>query len=80
MLAKYLKQQLEKTETTQIQLARSLGVSRSAVCYYMQGSRTPNIKIIKKLIDYLSAKTKRSTRIVTHEIMSAVFADLEMVQ
>tara|TARA_Y100001973_G_scaffold53931_1_gene79798 strand:- start:660 stop:926 length:267 start_codon:yes stop_codon:yes gene_type:complete len=87
MLQKYLNEAMKKTacwcdgdgRIMQTALAQELGVTRSAVCLWLQGSRTPNIRILKKLIDYISSQTKRSKRVITHEMMAAVFADLEEV-
>ena len=80
MFKKYLINLLKEMDITQTALAKNTGVTRSAVCLWIKGNRHPNIKVIKQMIEYISQETKRSKRVITHEIMSAIFADLETVQ
>jgi len=76
MLNEYLKSIMDKHEITQSQLAANVGVTRSAVCYWLQGKRTPNLRILDDLIKYVTTATGRSRRMITLEIMEAVFFDV----
>ena len=76
MLGEYLKKVMQKHDITQSQLAAHVGVTRSAACYWLQGKRTPNLRILNDLIKYVTTATGRSRRMITLEIMEAVFFDV----
>lgn len=46
---KHLKAWLTSHKTSQAELARLLGTSRSAVCHWLAGSKSPSVETLKKL-------------------------------
>lgn len=46
---KYLKAWLRSQKVSQAELARRLGTSRSTICHYLAGRKSPSVPVVKRL-------------------------------